>query len=67
MTLIKHEGKMQVTCNACPATYRRTYAEEDFHILLTDIKAEGWRIKRQADEWTHSCPDCSKWTERRLL
>ena len=38
MTLIRHEGQLQVTCDACPLTYRRTYAEEDFKILVEDIK-----------------------------
>jgi hypothetical protein len=67
MTLIKHEGKMQITCDACPATYRRTYAEEDFKILLQDIKDEQWKIERKADAWTHTCPDCWKWADRRLF
>ncbi|MBP2560802.1 hypothetical protein J2857_003571 [Neorhizobium galegae] len=67
MTIVKHESKMEITCNSCPVTYCRSYAEEDFSILLEDIKAEGWRIKREAAEWTHRCPDCSRWTERRLL
>ena len=40
MTLIRHEGQLQVTCDACPLTYRRTYAEEDFKILVEDIKAD---------------------------
>jgi len=67
VTLIKHEGKLQITCNSCPLTYRRTYKEEDFEILRTDIKSEGWRTKREAADWNHYCPDCSRWSERRLL
>lgn len=67
MTLIQHEGKLQITCNQCPTTYRRTYAQEDFNILREDIKLEGWKIQREAGEWTHACPECSKWTDRRLL
>lgn len=67
MTLVKHEGQMQVTCDACPTTYRRTYSEEDFQILLQDIKDEGWKIQRKADVWTHSCPECWKWADRRLI
>ena len=67
MTLIAHEGQLQVTCNSCPTTYRRSYEQDDFEILRTDIKSEGWRIKREAAEWHHYCPECSKWAERRLL
>lgn len=67
MTLIEHESKLQITCNACLVTYRRTYEQEDFKILLEDIKLEGWRIRREAAEWTHLCPDCARWAEKRLF
>nr|CAD6602598.1 hypothetical protein RKHAN_01166 [Rhizobium sp. Khangiran2] len=67
MTIIHHEGELQVTCNACPLTYRHTYAEEDFHILVEEIKVEGWKIERKGAELQHTCPDCAKWAARRLI
>lgn len=67
MTLIRHEGQLQVTCDACPLTYRRTYAEEDFKILVEDIKSEGWKIERKGADWQHACSDCAKWAARRLI
>ena len=67
MTIIHHEGQMQVTCNACKLTYRRTYAAEDFKILVEDIKSEGWKIERKGAEWQHACSDCAKWAARRLI
>lgn len=67
MTIVRHEGKLQVTCDACPATYRRTYDSDDFDILREDILADGWKIERKAGDWTHSCPECWKWADRRLI
>ena len=67
MTVIRHEGQLQVTCDACPHTYRRTYEEQDLQILVEDIKSEGWKIKRQGDVWTHTCSDCAKWADGRLI
>lgn len=67
MSIVKHEGLMQVTCDSCPASYRRTYAEEDFKIMVEEIKVEGWTIARAAGNWTHTCADCSKWADRRLI
>jgi hypothetical protein len=67
MTIIRHEGHLQVTCDACPLTYRRTYAEEDFQILVAEIKAEGWKIERKGGDWAHTCSDCAKWAARRLI
>ncbi|PZR77901.1 MAG: hypothetical protein DI537_42705 [Stutzerimonas stutzeri] len=67
MTVIRHEGKLQVTCDSCPTTYRRTYKEEDFKILLADITAEEWKKFRVGDDWHHRCPDCATSTERRML
>lgn len=67
MTLVQHQGKLQITCDSCPLTYRRTYVEEDFAIMRADITAEGWRTRRKADKWTHTCPDCARSNERRLF
>lgn len=67
MTLIKHAGQMQITCDSCPLTYRRTYQEADFEIMREDIKTEGWRTRREAAAWKHTCPDCSRSAERRLI
>ena len=67
MTVIRHEGQMQVTCDACPATYRRTYEASDFAIMMDDITEDGWKKIRKAGDWTHQCPDCARFSDRRLL
>ncbi|SMD18254.1 hypothetical protein [Rhizobium sp. RU36D] len=67
MSIVRHEGRMQVTCDSCPATYRRTYKVEDFDVLIADITSEEWKKFKQEGQWRHRCPDCSKSVERRLV
>ena len=59
MSIVAHEGKRQITCDSCPATYRGTFAAADFDIMVADVKAAGWKIARQAGQWTHTCPSCA--------
>jgi hypothetical protein len=52
----RHSGKMQLVCQ-CGAS-RKVYAAEDFTIMITEAKADGWKVQKVAGEWEHSCPDC---------
>jgi hypothetical protein len=48
----RHEGKMQITCDTCPASFPQTYAEEDFRQMISDAKAARWvfrQVKPDAD------------------
>lgn len=48
MTIARHGGRLQVCCDACPASYPSTYAAQDFAAMIADARAAGWRIvKRQ--------------------
>lgn len=67
MTVIHHEGLMQVVCDSCGAASRRTYEETDFDILLADITAEGWRKVKRDGAWRHHCPRCAGVSQGRLL
>jgi hypothetical protein len=58
MTIVRHEGKQQITCDSCPSSHRKVYDAEDFDIMLDDIKADGWRIVLRAGAWTHICSSC---------
>lgn len=42
----RHEGRMQVLCDTCPASYPNTYAAEDFHVMIADVKTAGWRLTK---------------------
>lgn len=54
---IEREGR-QVTfcCDTCPEV---SETGDDFHELLAEAKAEGWRVFKVGDEWCHACPDCA--------
>ncbi len=67
MTLIRDDRQPQVTCDTCPASFRHIYPEAEFLDLMTDIQSDGWRPRKVAGAWHHTCPDCSKTAERRLL
>ncbi len=41
-----HEGKSQVSCDHCPASYPNTYAHEDFRVMIADAKTAGWIIRK---------------------
>ena len=42
-----HDGKVQMVCDACPASFARPYDDEDFAIMEADARAAGWRIEKQ--------------------
>lgn len=67
MTLTKTAGRLSVRCDACHAIYRHTADERAFRELRDQIVAEGWKPIRKAGDWTHLCPDCARFSDRRLL
>jgi hypothetical protein len=46
MSITRHDQRMQITCDACPAAYPNTYAEEDFRVMVADAKAAGWIVRK---------------------
>ncbi|EKF17099.1 hypothetical protein [Nitratireductor pacificus] len=46
MTVARHESRLQVCCDHCPASYPNTYAAEDFDVMIADARTAGWRIVR---------------------
>lgn len=42
-----YDGRRQVCCDTCPASYPNTYAAEDFRIMIADAKAAGWSIRKR--------------------
>jgi hypothetical protein len=45
MTIARHDGRLQVCCDACPSSYPNTYAAEDFPVMIADAKAAGWIVR----------------------
>lgn len=65
MTIERHAGKQHLVCDSCgqgftpSAGKRRTYAHDEFDVMLSDAKEEGWIITRESDgKWVHYCMDC---------
>lgn len=46
MSIERHENRLQVCCDTCPASYPNTYAAEDFDVMISDARTGGWRISR---------------------
>ena len=46
MSISRHDQRMQITCDACPAAYPNTYAKEDFRVMVADAKAAGWIARK---------------------
>lgn len=34
--------------------------EDDFRAFIAEIKAAGWKIRKDGDDWEHICPDCQQ-------
>lgn len=46
----RHEGRQQIVCDTCPASFPETYADADFAIMVADVKAAGWSIRKALPE-----------------
>jgi hypothetical protein len=54
----KHAGLQQIVCD-CGASQRRTYEADEFDVMVSDARAEGFVITKIAGEWTHTCETCA--------
>jgi hypothetical protein len=50
MSIARHDGRLQVCCDTCPAAYPNTYAAEDFGVMIADARAAGWAIRKLAPQ-----------------
>ncbi len=41
----RHDGRQQIVCDSCPASYPNTYADEDFAVMVADARTAGWSIR----------------------
>ncbi|RUV71010.1 MAG: hypothetical protein EOR30_19000 [Mesorhizobium sp.] len=64
----RHAGQQQIVCE-CGAAQRRTYQADEFDVMVSDARAEGFVIAKVSGEWTHTCQDCATpgRKQRRLL
>lgn len=50
--IARHEGRMQIGCDTCPASFLSTYADDEFREMIAEAKAAGWHIRK-----THLPPE----------
>lgn len=64
----RHSGKMQIVCE-CGFAQHRTYEPDEFDVMVSDARAEGFVIAKVAGEWQHTCEACVRpsRTQGRLL
>lgn len=55
----KHAGQMQIVCE-CGFSQRRAYAADEFDVMVSDARAEGFVIAKVSGEWTHTCEACAR-------
>lgn len=46
MSITREDGRMQICCDSCPASYPNTYAADDFDVMVADARTAGWTIRR---------------------
>lgn len=64
----KEAGQMQIVCE-CGTAQTRTYLADEFDVMVSDARREGFVIAKVAGEWQHTCQDCSRpaRSQRKLL
>ena len=57
--ITKQRGEFVAECNECGEEFAGG-TEEDFKEFVAELKASGWRILKDGEEWQHICPDCQE-------
>ncbi len=52
----KERGELIAECNECGDEFPGGVLE--WSEFIADLKANGWRIKKDGDEWIHECESC---------
>jgi hypothetical protein len=55
----RHSGKMQIVCD-CGFAQARIYEADEFDVMVSDARSEGFVITKSAGEWQHSCEACAR-------
>lgn len=53
----REKGELIAECDECGAEHPGG-TQDDFRAFVQELKDEGWRIGKDGDVWTHTCPDC---------
>lgn len=55
----KYADEMQLVCDVC-GDETPAYDEDQFEMMVSEAKADGWVIARKDGTWHHTCSDCGK-------
>jgi hypothetical protein len=52
----RDSGELMAECDDCGSPeYAGTL---EFREFVDELKAMGWKIRKDGEEWTHTCPTC---------
>lgn len=54
----KSKGEFVATCEDCGAEFFGG-VQDDFRAFVEDMKAEGWQVRKNGEDWEHYCEDCT--------
>lgn len=58
--MITRDGdQVMICCDDC-GTESLTYNNSEFQSLITELKADGWKIHNPDGHWTHNCKGCGE-------
>lgn len=57
MSIERQHGEQTLLCDTCGEDLGEFYTS--FPLMISKAKAEGWGIKPDGSDWTHTCPDCA--------
>ena len=56
--MIDHQhGRIQLECDSCD-TVTESDRDQEFAEFWAEAKRGGWKTRKIANEWVHSCPKC---------
>ena len=53
----KEKGEFIAECEECGTEHAGGVIDQ-WSEFIADLKENGWKIAKDQDEWTHTCPDC---------
>ena len=54
----KKRGELVCECHECGI--EEFGGTMDFYEFIQQLKDTDWKIRKEEDEWIHTCPDCAR-------
>jgi hypothetical protein len=60
MSVYLNSGNWTAECDLCSDVHDLgLYASDGFGMAISQMRDDGWEIRRKHDEWEHVCPECA--------